>query len=171
MLNSITENAVRFIALVFFQVLILNNIELGGSLNPFLYVLFILMLPFDTPEWLVLIFGFVIGLTIDMFTDTLGMHTSATVFLAFSRKFILRVMAPRDGYETTFRPSVRKMGLQWFLIYASILVFIHHFVLFYLEWFRFSDLFYTFIKVLFSSLLTLVLILITQFIFITPKER
>ena len=171
MLNSITENGVRFIALVFFQVLILNNIELGGYLNPFLYVLFILMLPFDTPEWLVLIFGFVLGLTIDMFADTLGMHASATVFLAFSRKYILRVMAPRDGYETSFRPSIRKMGLQWFLIYSSILVFIHHFVLFYMEWFRFTDLLYTFMKIILSSVFTLMLMLITQFIFNPPKDR
>jgi rod shape-determining protein MreD len=171
MINSVAENAIRFIALLFFQVLILDHIELGGYLNPFLYILFIIMLPFETPEWLVLLLGFFLGLVIDMFTDTLGMHTTATVFIAFLRKYILRVLAPRDGYENTFKPTFRQMGLSWFLIYSSLMIVIHHFILFYLEIFRFSDFFTTFIKVIFSSVFTLLLVLITQFIFNTPRQR
>lgn len=171
MVNLLTQNGIRFLALVLFQVLILNHVELSGYLNPFLYVLFILMLPFETPEWLVLLLGFFLGLTIDMFSDTLGMHTTATVLMAYLRKFILSFMAPRDGYEVNFSPTFRQMGLSWFLIYTAILIFIHHLVLFYLEMFRLSDFFYTFVKVIFSTLFTLTLVFITQFIFNTPKER
>lgn len=171
MVSTIGRNITRFITLVLFQALVLNHIELGGYLNPFLYVLFVLMLPFETPEWLVLVLGFVLGLAVDMFTDTPGMHAMATVFVAYMRKYILRLMAPREGYESNFNPTFRQMGLQWFFIYSSILVFIHHFILFYVEVFRFSDFFATFVKVIFSSLFTLLLIFITQFIFNAPRER
>jgi hypothetical protein len=171
MVSTLTENALRFITLVLFQVLILNHVELGGYLNPFLYVLFILMLPFETPEWLVLLLGFVLGLVVDMFTDTLGMHTSATVFMAFLRKYVLKVIAPRDGYETSFKPTFRQMGFSWFLAYAVILVVAHHLLLFYIEIFRLSDFFFTFVKVVASSVFTLLLVFITQFLFHTPRER
>ncbi|HEY6162637.1 MAG TPA: rod shape-determining protein MreD [Bacteroidia bacterium] len=171
MIGTIAQNVIRFIVLVLFQVLILDHIGLGGYLNPFLYVLFILMLPFETPEWLVLLLGFVLGLTVDMFTDTLGMHTASSVLLAYLRKYILRLIAPRDGYETSFKPTFRQMGFNWFLAYAAILVFAHHFALFYIEIFRLSDFFFTFVKVVFSSVFTLVLIFITQFLFQAPRER
>ena len=171
MIGQVTSNIFRFIILVLFQVLILDNIEAGGYLNPFLYILFILMLPFETPDWLVLLLGFFIGLTIDMFTDTLGMHTSASVFAAFIRKFILRIIAPRDGYEASFKPTFRQMGFSWFLAYASILIFAHHFMLFFLEIFRLSDFFFTFLKVIFSSVFTLLLVFVAQMLFQTPRDR
>jgi rod shape-determining protein MreD len=171
MVGTLTENILRFFGLVLFQVLILNHVELGGYLNPFLYILFILMLPFETPEWAVLLLGFFIGLTVDMFTDTLGMHTCATVFMAFMRKYVLRLIAPRDGYESAFKPTFRQMGFSWFLAYTVILVFIHHLLLFYIEVFRLSDFFYTFVKVIASAVFTLLLVFITQFLFHTPRER
>ena len=82
MVSVFRENIFRFILLILFQVLILDHVELGGYLNPFLYVMFILMLPFETPDWLVLLLGFITGLTLDMFTDTIGMHTASCVWLA-----------------------------------------------------------------------------------------
>jgi hypothetical protein len=91
--------------------------------------------------------------------------------MAFLRKYVLRVIAPRDGYETAFRPTFRQMGFSWFLAYAVILVFAHHLILFYVEIFRLSDFFYTFAKVMASSIFTLLLVFITQFLFHAPRER
>ncbi|MEW6468526.1 MAG: rod shape-determining protein MreD [Bacteroidota bacterium] len=171
MINSLVQNSLRFILLVLIQVLILNNIQLSGYLNPFLYVLILLMLPFETADWVVMLLAFMLGLLLDMFSDTLGLHTSACVFLAYARKSVLRYMAPREGYESGKKPNFRDMGISWFFIYAGILVFAHHLVLFYLETFRLNDFFSTFFKVILSSAFTLLTIFIAQLLFVTPRER
>ena len=171
MIRLVSGNFFRFILLILFQVLILNNIELGGYLNPFLYILFLLMLPFEMADWIVLLLAFLLGITLDMFMDTLGMHSAACVFMAFMRKNILGFMSPREGYEGGKSPNFRDMGISWFFIYSAILVFSHHFVLFFAESFRLSDFFPTLLKIFLSSCFTLVSIIITQLLFVTPKER
>lgn len=171
MIKLVSSNFFRFVFLILFQVLILNNIQLSGYLNPFLYVLFLLMLPFEMADWVVLLLGFLLGIMLDMFTDTLGMHTTACVFMAFMRKNVLRFMSPREGYESGKNPNFRDMGISWFLIYSGILVSAHHFILFFFEAFRLTDFFYTLLKIIFSALFTLTAILITQLLFVTPKER
>ena len=165
MLENIFRNAVRFVSLVLLQALILNHVELGGYINPFLYVMFVLLLPVEIPGWLLLLLSFFLGLSIDMFSDTPGMHTAATVFMAFCRPYLLKIIAPRDGYESDKLPVVRNLGLSWFLTYTSILVLLHHLVLFYLEVFRFSEFFSTLLRVLASSLLSITLIVLTQYLF------
>ncbi len=171
MLNNILRHIFRFTVLVLIQIFVLNNIQLGGFINPYLYVLFILLLPFEIPDWLLLFIALVVGLTIDMFANTQGMHAAATVFMAFLRPFMLSLISPRDGYEFGTKPSIAHMGFTWFITYASILVFLHHLLLFYIEVFRFSEFFRTFFRVIVSSLFTLVLILITQFLFPAKKPR
>jgi len=151
-----------FILLILFQGLILNNIELGGYIVPFLYVLFILGLPFETPNWMVLIFGFILGIAIDSFSSTLGMHTSAAVFMAFCRAYLLKIVEPRGGYEFNTKPTVQSMGIMWYLLYASILVFLHHIFLFYVESFKFTQFFYTFGRAIASTFFTMVLVVIVQ---------
>lgn len=142
--------------------LVLNNIQLGGYLNPYLYVLFILALPFNTPKWLLLILAFILGYGVDLFSSTMGMHTMSLVFMAFLRPNVLKIIAPRDGYDTNQTPGIQDFDFRWYLIYVSILTFAHHFVLFYIEVFRFSDFFFTFSKVIASSLFTILLLLISQ---------
>ncbi len=80
-------------------------------------------------------------------------------------------MAPREGYESNFKPTFRQMGITWFVTYSAILVVMHHLILFYLEIFRLNDFFFTFFKVIVSSVLTLLLIMLTQAIFNAPRER
>ena len=169
MINDIVRNILRFIFLVLFQVLILNHIQLSGYLNPFLYILFILMLPFSTPDWLVLLLSFSLGLCIDMFSDTGGLHAAASVFTAFLRKPILKLISPREGYENILQPTVQQFGFGWFFSYAGILVLVHHFFLFYMEAFHFSGFFHTFFRVILSSIFTLTLIFVSQFFFSKPK--
>ena len=171
MITEVARNVLRFITLTLIQVLVLNNVEFSGYINPLLYVLFILMLPFETAKWLVLILGFITGLTIDAFTDTMGMHTSACVFTSFCRPYILNFISPRDGYEPGMHPTMQQFGWVWFLTYAGILVFIHHFILFYLEVFRFNEFFFTFFKVIASWIFTLLIMFLTQFLLYRTKGR
>ncbi len=157
------RNILRILILVLFQVFVLNNIQFSGFVNPYMYILFILLLPFETPGWLLLSLGFVLGLSIDLFANTPGLHASATVFMAFLRPMILDYFAPRDGYVPGTFPRVFYYGFGWFFQYAAILVLAHHFFLFYLEIFRLSDFFITFRRVIFSSIFTLFLVMISQY--------
>ena len=165
MINEVAKNSLRFIFLVLFQVLILNNIQLSGYLNPFLYVLFILMLPFQSPDWLVLILSFVLGISIDMFADTGGLHAVACVLMAFIRRPVLKLVSPRDGYDTGQKPTLQQFGFGWFFSYAGILIFVHHLTLFFMETFSFSEFFSTLFRAILSSLFTLMLIFISQFFY------
>jgi rod shape-determining protein MreD len=155
----------RFCILVLAQVVVLNNMRLGGYINPYLYILFIMLLPVRIPKTLLLFVSFALGLCVDMFSNTMGLHAAASVFLGFVRPGILRIMSPRDGYEAEAVPTIRQLGLQWFFIYTLLCVLAHHFVLFYLEVFRMTEFFSTFLRVILSSIMTIVFILISQFLF------
>lgn len=165
MITDIGSYIFRFIALILVQVLILNNINLSGFINPFIYILFIMTLPVKMSKVLLLTLAFITGIIIDFFTSTPGLHAAATVCMAFFRPFILNTIAPRDGYEIDEKPSIGKLGLNWFLSYAFILIVIHHFTLFYLEIFRFEDFFHTLLRVFVSTIFTLLFILLGQYLF------
>jgi len=129
------------------------------------------MLPLETPRWLLLVLALFIGLTIDMFGNTSGMHAAASVFVAFARPGILRLIAPRDGYEAETSLTPQVMGLKWFITYVSILVFLHHLVYFYVEVFRFSEFFITLLKAILNSAITVIIILLGQFLFGRSTKR
>lgn len=163
MIRIVLRNIFRFFVLILIQVLLMDNVMLNGYLNPYIYVLFILLLPFETPKWLSLIIGFLLGLSIDLFSNTLGMHTAATVFMAFMRPWVLGILAPRDGYEPESFPRIHYYGLSWFAGYALILIFLHHLVLFYIEVFHFQYFFSTFLRVILSTILTTSTVVISQY--------
>ena len=153
-----------YIILVLIQVLFFNNIHLSGMLNPYVYVLFILLLPFDTPKYLLLILGFLLGLSIDVFSSTPGMHASASVFAAFIRPAVLNLLSPRDEYEKGTSPAVYYYGFMWFLKYTLILIFAHHFFLFFVEAFSFANFLQILSRGAISATVTSGLILMSQFV-------
>jgi len=165
MTNLVVRNCIRFLFLVLFQVLVLNQINLGGYSNPYLYVYFILLLPFVTPRWLLLILAFFLGISIDLFTNTYGLNAAATLLMAFCRPYVIRAISHEPEEDLGIQPSLRAEGFKWFFTYSFILVMIHHTALFYLEIFRFTEFFQTFLRVLTSTAFTLVLIFISELLF------
>jgi rod shape-determining protein MreD len=163
MINTILRFSIITIILILLQVLVLNNIQFSGYVNPYVYVMIILLLPSVTPSWLVLIISFVTGLIIDLFSGSPGMHASATLLAGFSRPLVLRLISPRDGYELGSDLSMAAYGFRWFFIYATTVVLIHHTALFFLEVFRFTDFFRTILRILLSSLFTLGFILLIEY--------
>ena len=159
----ITRNIVRFIVVVIFQVLVMDNVMISGYMVPYIYLLFILLMPFETPRWIVLMAGFALGLGIDLFEHTLGMHTAATVLIAFVRPYFLSLLAPRDGYEPDTFPRIHYYGFLWFLKYTLLIVFLHHFVLFYLEVFQLQNFLSTLLRVILSSVLSASTIVLSQY--------
>lgn len=161
----------QFILLCLLQVLIFNNLNLGGYVNPFPYIYLILMLPISMGRIPVLLVGFFLGLTVDVFSNTGGMHAAATTLIAFYRPLYIKAQSPREGYELTAVPGIKQFGIMWFIPYALLLVVMHHSVLFLLEAFRFSDFFHTFLKAVLSSGLTMVIIVFIEYMFVNERRR
>lgn len=165
----IIKNILRFIIVLLLQLLVFNNIQLSGYINPFFYVLFILLLPFETPRWLMLISAFLIGISVDIFSHSYGMHAAASVFIAFIRPLVVRFIYSKKEYESGVHPTMGHLGFTWFLSYASLMIFVHHFIYFFLEVFRMSDFLNTIYRIFYSSIATLIVIIAQQFLFF--KER
>jgi len=169
--NKYVIHIVRFIFLLLLQGLVFDKIPfLNGRMIPFPYIYAILLLPFTTVRWLFLVIGFVYGFAVDAFSHTLGMHTSATVFLAFIMPYFRDFVAPIEGYSVTSTPTVNSQGLKWFVIYIFILTFLHHFWLFFIESFQFENFLDTLSKIFLSSIFTIVLILVFHFLTINSKK-
>jgi len=171
MISDVLKNIGRFMVLVLLQVFIVKNINLGRYFIFFPYVLFVLLLPFNTPKPLTLILAFILGLCIDMFYDTQGMHAAACITMAFVRSFVLELFAPREGYDEQLKPTISYMGVGWFSSYALILIFTHHLVLFYIEAFTFTEFFRTMLRVLGSTVATFGFIYLMQFLFYRPNKN
>ncbi len=171
MINDVIKNTVRFILLVLLQVLIVQNIRLGPYVILFPYILFILLLPFETPKLLVLVIAFFTGLTIDMFYDTAGMHAAVCAFIGFTRYFILKLLSPREGYDPGLSPTIQSMGPVWFITYSASIIFIHHLLFFYLEIFRFNEFFSTLLRVILSTIGTFAFIYVIQFLFYRTNKK
>lgn len=137
----------------------------------FPYVLFILALPFETNRLLIVGLSFMLGLSIDMFYSTPGLHASTCTTMGFARYYVLKFVAPRDGYDVVVQPTIEDMGLEWFIKYAGVLILIHHFLFFYLEVFRFDEFFRTLLRVFLSTIGTFLLVYLIQFLFYSKRYK
>jgi len=168
--NNYIRNIVRFIALVLFQVLVLNHMNLGGYINPYVYVLFILLLPVLVNKSGMLILAFLTGLTIDFFGNTLGLHAAATVLMAYARPAILRVFFKNLDFSAGEEPDITKLKPGGFFKYSLVMVFVHHSALFFLEVFSFSGFLSTLLQVGLSTLVTTLMIMPLVLLF-TPRKK
>ena len=163
-MNSIFSiHTVRFIALVILQVLILNHINFLGYINPYIYILFIALYPVRNNRVTLILLSFLLGITIDMFLDTGGIHAGASVFIAYMRPVILK-----NSLGTVYEHQSVKFNTVDFgskLTYFSLLTVLHHFVLFSLEIFSISRIILIFQKTLFSSIFTILLSVVITIIF------
>lgn len=152
-----------FVVAILMQVLFMNNIQFSRFVNPYIYILFILLLPISTPRYLLLLLGFFLGLIVDIFTNTPGIHASATVFMAFLRPVIVN-SSTIDDTDVILPPSIARFGFSWFARYAGFLILAHHLFLFFIEMFTFQNFFITLSRSLLSAIFTFVFIVISQFL-------
>lgn len=169
MSDVIIINVLRFLGLFLVQVLILINVEINTNyVNLFIYPLFLLLLPIKIQKNLLLVIAFFLGIAVDMFYDTSGIHAAVCVFIAFIRSAVLSIMQPRGGYETNHAPTKRQFGATWFFQYVGIVLFIYLFLIFLLEAFSFDGFGFTLLKTILSFILSMVLVTIYTYLF-NPK--
>lgn len=149
-----------FILLVILQVLIFNSVYLGGYLNPQVYVFFILFLPVNIRGYVLLLVAFLLGLLVDVFSDTLAIHAFASVLMAFCRPAVIRLFAGNIDPENTSAPSFYGFGAFSLIMYSFVLILVHHLSLFTMEIFRFDEFFQTLNRAALSTGLTLVFVML-----------
>ncbi|HXH20094.1 MAG TPA: rod shape-determining protein MreD, partial [Chitinophagales bacterium] len=164
MINLILVHGLRFAALILVQVLVISNLSLGYYVNPYIYPLFIMTFPFSTQQWLLILIGFFTGITVDAFSNSMGMHAAACAFMAFARPAALSFLTPKSSYESIDQPGLQSLGYIWFITYTGLLILLHHLVYFYLEVFSFSNFFLTLGKVFLSTVVSTLLIVLAAMI-------
>lgn len=170
MSNIWKKYSILFIALVLFQVLVLNYFEISRYIYPMIYVMLILDLPIKTNQFTILTISILLGVILDSLSDTFGLHTSSLILVAYARPIVLKFIRPRDGYDKITQPNLQEMGKFWYAEYAFIILFIHHLWFFSLELFRFDLIGIIILKTLLSSIFSLTLILVVQYLFYKPVK-
>lgn len=167
-MNNSVLNSIRFFVFLSLQVLIFNNINLFGYLNPYPYVLFILLYPVNSNKSVLLLGSFALGILLDIFCNSGGIHTTASLILAFIRptlfKFSFGLSYEYQTVKIADKISPERITL------LLLAIFIHHFILFYLEYFRIGLLFTILSRTLLSTLFTFTICLLIIYL-IKPNKR
>lgn len=161
----------RFLLLLAIQVVILNHIHFGGYITPHIYPLFILMLPFDVKGWILLVAAFFTGLGVDMFSDSMGMHAAASVFMAFMRPAVIQLISVKTDFDQGEEPRIENNGFGWILLYSLILLFLHHLALFTIEVFRLDEIARILFRTLLSTGFSLFIIMISHLLMVKPSRQ
>ena len=168
-MTKVTLNiAARFVILILAQVLIFNHINFMGYINPYVYVLFVILYPANNTRTLFVVLAFLLGLCVDVFSDSGGVHAAACVTIAYIRPVFLKF-----SFGTVYDYQSIKFDQIDFgnkLTYFSALIFIHHLILFSLEIFNISKILLILEKTLFSGIFTILLCLIISTLF-SPKRK
>lgn len=166
--NQLGINIVRFIGLILIQVLICNNILMFGFINPYPYIIFILLYTMNTDRWLFLLASFALGLTLDMFQNSGGTHAAACLIIAFMRPVVLENCFGLNYLHQNLK--LNNVEFKGLLLYVIIMIFTHHLIIFSLEVFELAHFEYIALQTLFSGVFTCILILMSLSLFLKKKK-
>jgi len=161
--KSIVSQILIFVFYLLLQIFFVRQLVLFDYAFCFVYVASIILLPFEINKMTLILLGFVAGITVDIFYNTIGANAASMTLIAFVRPAVIGVLAPQRGYDERQTLSLNSMGLSWFITYATTLIFIHHFVLFLLEASDWELFFPVMLKVICSTIFTTIIVVIIQF--------
>lgn len=170
MIKDIVISIIQFIVLVLVQVFVLDNISFWGFVTPMIYVWFIMLLPYDTPKWVVLLSSFALGVCVDIFAGQTGIHAFACTFTGFVRPVLLNTFSGNID-TSNVRFTMSRIGFANFVFYTLTTVFIHHFLCFLLGVFSFAEIGQILLRCFVSTLLTSLMIIICDAIFFKKTEQ
>lgn len=156
---------ISFVLYLLLQVTVVRNMVLFDVAFCYVYLAFILLLPFEIGAVRIMIIAFIFGFVIDIFYNTLGIHAAGCVLMAYLRPYWAKAVPPRGGYEIGMKPTIKTMGFMWFGTFSLPLIFVHHFVLFFVEAGGLHLFGFTMVKVISSTFLTFIVIVILQYLF------
>ncbi len=168
MSNIGLNNGIRFVGLVLLQVVILNHINLFEFLNPLVYIVWVFLFPFKKNRSTLLILAFLLGLSIDFFSNSGGINASATLFIAYIRLFLLKVILKKTTFDF---PLFKLNAIPFYkmLLFITILTVIHHLIVFSLAYFSFNALKTIIYNTFLTSLFTVILSVLGIVLFVKRK--
>lgn len=171
-MSLLVKNIIRFILFILVQVYVLSQIPpLHQFITPYLYFLFILWLPFNISRFSLLLVSFLLGITLDYFLATPGLHAAPCVLIAYLRPFLINILISQEGAELNYaEPSIKSMGFAPYSLYVLVFTFIHHFYLVLIEWLQFGNFLYFIGKVTATTGVSLLLIFITEMLFFRKQK-
>lgn len=166
--NLILINLFRFIGLVLIQVLVFNHINLFGYINPMVYISWVFLFPVRKNIGLFLILSFLLGLTIDFFSDSGGINAASILVIAFIRLPILKFVIRKTDFDYLLF-NLRAVSFSKAFVFITILTLIHHFIVFSLEYFNFSSFNSIISNTIFTSIFTIIISILGIIIFTKKK--
>lgn len=134
-MKGIIRYVFLFLSFLLLQVFLARNIDLGYGFHLFLLPLFIMILPFETPVFILMLLGFLLGIIADSIMNSYGLNASSLVLFAYLRPIVFQTFTPKEGYDVLKNPVLPEMGWTWFVFSYGLLLFI------YLLWFFFLEVF------------------------------
>ena len=171
-MRFIIKNSIRFFIIIFIQVFILSKVPpLHQFIVPYFYFVLILWLPFKTSKTSLLFYGFLIGMIVDIFYKTPGLHTASSVLIAYMRPFVINLLLPKEATEWgDEEPNRFSMGPLSYSTYVFFLTILHNGYLILLEWIQFGSFLYFIGKLIGTTVFSLFLMLIAE-LFVHRKTR
>ncbi len=166
-MTTLVKNILRFAILILVQFFVFDRIHLSYMVTPYIYLLFIVWMPFKFSRVLQMTLAFLLGFTLDSFRHNPGFHAAACVLIAYLRPFLINLLINQQGADTNYEePSLKSMGGFFpYLFYTGVLLLLHNCWLFLLEAFQFGNYWQLLIKTVISTLISLVLIMIAELLF------
>ena len=170
-MSVVYKHIIRFVVFAFLQALVFNQLNIGFGIHLMIQPLFIMLLPFELTVIPIMGIAFLMGLVIDIFSNTYGLNTSSLVLMAYLRPIVFKFYGPREGYDPLKEPTSQDMGSNWFTVVYGILLGLHTFWFFLLEIFEIGRLGFILQKTLLSGGLSFLLALLIQSFILNSKQK
>lgn len=157
-----------FFLLLFLQVFVLNNILFLGHINPYVYIAFVFLYPIKEKRFSILLYSFLLGIGVDFFSDTGGIHAFSTVFIAYIRLFFVRLYFRKTSTDYPFF-NLHSESFGKIFNYVVTLTLVHHFIYFSFINFSFQNFGNLLLNTIFSSVFTLILYFLGTYIFMKKQ--
>jgi rod shape-determining protein MreD len=169
MIKHVVKILIYFVFYIALQVLVLNNIHLFRIMTPFLYLYIIIKIPVSITRSQVIAISFMVGLVIDIFSNTQGMHMAACSLAGMVRNPLMYTFSGKELTEED-TPSYQTLGVTSFMKYVISLVALHHVILFLVESISLFDPVFLIFRIFACVCLTVLLIFITEAFHIKQKK-
>ena len=157
-MNKTIKYTLQFILLILIQVFVLNNINLFGYLNPYLYLLFLIKYHFNNNQSETIFLGFILGFSLDLISQSSGAHTIACLTIGFLRpyfaifSFRLKLSELPENLISKEARSLNKIG------FLFLMIFVHHFILFFIIFLDIKSIFLILKNTFFTTVFSIIVI-------------
>ena len=153
-----TKQLIRYIIVMLLQVLLFDQLQLLGVCHPYIYILCLLMMPITLPHSADMLIGAGVGLVMDVFCNSLGIHTASCILIMFVRPYLLGAFF-NDKERLNEQISLRAIGMEALIKYVATLVVMHHLMVFLLAAWSWSHIGFVLLETLVSSIITISVII------------